>query len=170
MQSALRIAAWPAQRGRAQRQKSRLLVPRMILTELGILTLVVSNLQPGPRRGGAKKLEKRGLTIWFAGVDFHVAYRIAMLELVPVGLQVVPSRRVARSPGVVIYDHHLDLFPWASSSLSSTRVSSGRFYLILPPCVSMRPRSCPVSFRCSATAALGPVWVWLTVWTASAPR
>jgi hypothetical protein len=50
------------------------------------------------------------LTIWLESVDIHVVSCVAMLESVPVALQVVRNRRLTGSIGVAVYDHHLNLF------------------------------------------------------------
>src|SRR5215208_5015109 len=50
------------------------------------------------------------LPVEFAGVDIRVASCVAMLESVPVALQVVRNCRPTRFRGVAIYDHHFNLF------------------------------------------------------------
>src|SRR5215210_1694130 len=56
------------------------------------------------------KVCARTLPVGFAGVDIRVASCVAMLESVPVALQVVRNRRLPRFRGVTIYDHHFNLF------------------------------------------------------------
>src|SRR5215218_10255938 len=56
------------------------------------------------------KVCARTLPVGFAGVDIRVASCVAMLESVPVVLQVVRNRRLPRFRGVAVYDHHFNLF------------------------------------------------------------
>ena len=97
------------QRDARMGRKNRMRMPWVILlSSLASRPLLYRTPRTSSRWNG--KVCTCTLPVRFTGVDLHVASCIAVLELVPVALQIVRNRRLTRFRGVAIYDHHLNLF------------------------------------------------------------